>query len=547
MLRLRPGRHGAAALAAAALLAPTSWGSLTSSSAALGAAPLGTTAAAPTASSALDRYSRELSRWARFDAEDLARIDYADVADTVEKSFSVRRTDRDDVDLALLEFVGATRSLRAVPSIDALHRYLASALGQRIDGRGGTGFEDWVRAHVLGPSTEASAAQRAAACDALAGHLTDANVAALVEVARSDSSSLVRTAALRGIAGYPLLTVGRVLVEATEARDGEERAAARRFLVGHLNVLTGEEEYEGAWNADLQARLVTSALPLLVHEDWRVASNAVHLAAHCDFDDVAPRCIEALYAWERRELLVEEPARLVGMRRIQHELGDLLRSGSGLVLGIDPRRWTQWWRSHLAGAERPQVSSRTVAPDFFGLELRSAAVAFVIDASGSMDRPTPGKYAEEAGPTRFEQACVQLASALDKLPEPATIRVVLFSNDAEQWSDDPRLVNATSRSSIRHWLRRNGPGGGTNLAAGLDALIPRDRDGVPRPEHVDVDTVVVLCDGQTNQDAGWARGWLQTYNVRANLVFHCVQIGGSRADALEALAERTGGQFLRVD
>jgi len=514
----------------------------------IGTAPLtGSTLRATGAVPPLDRTSRTLEKWAARDPHDLARVEFAEVAALLEESFTVRRSSRDDVDLALLSLAGHCRRHRSLPAIDALHRITHGALEQRLNGRGGTGFAALIKQKVLDPDGDADARQRLAACDALAGHLVDSNVSALLEVAASDTSAEVRTAALSGLVGLARLEVTHALVDASDHREGDERTDARLLLAQHLDRLEREEELERAWSPDLRARLVTAALPMLVHPDWRVASRAARLARFCDFDAVAPRCIEALFTWERREGAQEDdPAGLVGMRRLRHELADVLKGGSRMNLGIDPRRWTQWWRAHLSG-EQPRFSSRTVTPDFFGLQLRSGAVAFVIDASGSMDHPIPGKYAGSKGPTRFEEAVEQLENALVRLPEPAVVRVVLFSDGGTVWSDEARLVSDTSRSSIRKWLRRNPPKGGTNLSSGLEALLPRDRAGAVQPELIDVDTVVVLCDGETSEDARWARTWLETHNRSANLVFHCVQIGGSRAEALSELAERTGGQFVRVD
>ncbi|WP_145188918.1 VWA domain-containing protein [Planctomycetes bacterium Pla163] len=495
-----------------------------------------------------DRYSGTFEKWARRDADALARVDPGELESLLDKSFTVTRSRRADVDLALLELLGSCRAGRTEPRIEVLHRAVLGALTQRLTGRGGTGFEDWLRLSVLAPEAveDVSAVQRASACHALAALMRPPLVTLLAATASGDPDPTVRGAALDALTGQPSRLASEALLAAAIERDAKERSLARLLLADHLSELESAGSLASAWDDTLGARLVEAALPMLVDEDWRVASRGVRLARHCEFEAAAPRCIEALFAWERRETVQEEATGLIGMRRVRHELADLLRAGSGLKLGIEPRRWTQWWRGHLAGDERPRVSSRTVVPDFYGLELRSGAVAFVIDASGSMDHPIPGRYADNDGPTRFEEACDQLELALQRLPTPGAFQVVLFSDTGERWSDEPRLVSDTSRSSIRKWLRRNPPGGGTNLSAGLDALLPRDADGRRRADLLAVDTVVVLCDGQTAEDARWARAWLAAYNESAGLVFHCVQIGGGDAFALEELAKRTGGTFVRV-
>lgn len=513
-------------------------------------ATAGRIASAPAASLEAfgDRYSGTFEKWARRDAEALARVDPAELAKLLDKSFTVTRSRREGVDLALLELLGACRAERTDPRIEVLHQSVLGALSQRLTGRGGTGFEDWLRVSVLASEAveDVSAMKRASACHALAIMLRPPLVTLLAATAANDPDEMVRSAALSAITGQPNRLASEALLVAATERDGDERRRARLLLSEHLDALEAAESLGSAWDDGLGTRLVGAALPMLVDVDWRVATRGIRLARHCSFEAAAPRCIEALFTWERRERVQEEATGLIGMRRVRHELGDLLRAGSGLKLGIEPRRWTQWWRGHLAGDERPRVSSRTVVPDFYGLELRSGAVAFVIDASGSMDHPIPGRYADGDGPTRFEEACDQLELALQRLPTPGAFQVVLFSNTGERWADEPQLVGDSSRSSVRKWLRRNPPGGGTNLSSGLDALLPRDEQGRRRADLLAVDTVVVLCDGQTAEDARWARAWLTAYNGTAGLVFHAVQIGGGDAFALEELAQRTGGSFVRV-
>ena len=125
----------------------------------------------------LDRTSRTLEKWAGRDPHDLARVEFAEVAETLEDSFTVRASSRDDVDFALLAFAGHCRQHRALPEIDALHRIAHGALQQRLNGRGGTGFAAFVKEQVLAAEGDASPRQRVAACDVLAGHLLDSNTA----------------------------------------------------------------------------------------------------------------------------------------------------------------------------------------------------------------------------------------------------------------------------------------------------------------------------------------------------------------------------------
>ncbi|MEZ5980393.1 MAG: VWA domain-containing protein [Planctomycetota bacterium] len=494
----------------------------------------------------LEKYARKIEEWANRGRRERARLDAAEVAEWIEESFTVRAKGREDVDLALLRFLASCREDRGDAASEGLGAILLGALEERIAGRGGAGFEAYLLANALAVPSELTAEVRAAACEAIGTQVRSGNVGALV-TATTDAELVVRLAALAALAGHPDARASRALVEACERCSGSEGATARTLLCNHLEELDRIDASSQAWPSDLTDRLPRAALPSLVAADWREASRGLRLSHWCAFETSAPRYIEALHTWRRREEVAEDPSDLVGVRRVRYEIAERLEEGAGIDLGIDPERWMQWWRSRDGSSPAPVVSTRSVAPGFFGLRVRSGAVAFVIDASGSMDYPIPGKDTRGSGSTRFEEATEQLERVLASLEEPSSFQVVLFNDTGNRWQDSAQRVSDTTRSSVRTWLRRNGPRGGTQLASGLDALLPRDQDGVRRPDLLDVDTVVVLCDGETTEDGNWARRWLAANNVEAQLVFHCVQIGGSRADALEGLAKGTGGRFVRID
>jgi hypothetical protein len=61
------------------------------------------------------------------------------------------------------------------------------------------------------------------------------------------------------------------------------------------------------------------------------------------------------------------------------------------------------------------------------------------------------------------------------------------------------------------------------------------------------DTVVVLCDGQTGHGPGWVAPLIEKIGHATQVVFECVLIGSDGDGTLKALAQQTGGEFLRVD
>lgn len=488
--------------------------------------------------SARDRYSTLFEEWARRDANSRLRLDPGLVREELEASFAARGSRRAPVDVAMLELFAACRADARAGRSHALEPLAQAALVDRLGGRAGAGFEDFVRTDVLAGQSTRSSLARAGAC-ALLGTQRRPGVLDVLVAGVQDTHAEVRLEARRALIGAGDVRASRALLEACEASTGREGALARDDLAAHLAVLsTVGAAAAAAWPSDLAARLPRAALPALVDSDWRAASRGVALARHCDFEQTAPRCIEALHTWARREAAATDTRALVGTRRVMHEIAGVLADGSGLQLGIDAERWRQWWRARRDGAPQAPTGTRSVAPGFFGLDVRSGAVAFVLDASGSMDYPMPLQTTRASERSRFEEALVQLDRVLASLDPPAVFQVVLFDDEARRFADEAQPLDERSRSRVAAWLARNGPRGGTRLGAGLAELLP-EGGGLP-----DVDTVVVLCDGDTSEDARWVRDWLAEHNGEARLVFHCVQLGGGSGAALRALAEGSGGRFL---
>jgi hypothetical protein len=491
---------------------------------------------------ASDRYSALLEEWARKDARGRAELDLGKVAKELDGALNVRGARRQAIDIALLELLAACRDDAGSGFDRGLEAVVRDALDERFSGRGGSGFDDFLVGEVLANESEHSTSARAGACAALEGQRRLFAIDVLAAAAGANDER-VRREARRVLVGTLDVRASRALLAACEVSVGREGSSARAALAAHLELVAASPTSAAAWTSELAARLPRAVLPALVDGDWRAASRAVRLAGHCDFDATAPRCIEALHTWARRERSATEARDLVGMRRVMHEIAELLEAGSGVKLGVEPLRWTQWWRSRHGKAEAPRQVLRTVTGGFFGLEVRSGAVAFVIDASGSMDYPLPSRSTQPAEETRFEEATDQLDRVLGSLVEPATFQVVLFSDEGKRFSDEARFVDAASRAAVRTWLGRNGPRGGTQLRSGLDMLIAgRDEN----EGALDFDTVVVLCDGETEEGADWARRWLAEHDRDGALVFHCIQIGSGRASALEELARLSGGRFVRA-
>jgi hypothetical protein len=254
----------------------------------------------------------------------------------------------------------------------------------------------------------------------------------------------------------------------------------------------------------------------------------------------APLLIDALALWNGRL------AAGGGTPRVQDEILAALRALSGRSIPPRPDRWRLWWKAVQEGRiELPpdgDAPGAVTQASFFGLRPVTDRVLFVIDRSQSMT----GRFGT-TGMTRYEMAVEELCGFATKLGPDARFGVTLFHSAAERWRPKLSAADENGVKAARAWLRGAEPGGGTLLFGGIALALDLDRGGGIGAGGVEADTVIVLCDGDTAVGPSWVGPWLERVNDGAQLVFHCVQIGGGGDGTLERLAAGTGGVFLRID
>jgi hypothetical protein len=259
--------------------------------------------------------------------------------------------------------------------------------------------------------------------------------------------------------------------------------------------------------------------------------------------------IEALPVWmERGEAGLQA-------KRIQGDLLDELHRRTGRKLGLHPERW----RVLLEAVRKGELDLAAGGPDsarpyteasFFGLRPWTDRVVFVIDRSGSMSYPFgPSALGEDpaAATSRYEAAIAQMVSFLEQLGPQTRFDVVLFESAAQRWRRELVPVTRENLRSVASWAIAEDTGGGTHLRAGIELAAALKRDGSLDLAALEADTVIVLCDGDTDEGPGWVPAFLREINDEARLRFHAVQIGGSGDGTLRALCEGSDGDYLRVD
>jgi hypothetical protein len=382
---------------------------------------------------------------------------------------------------------------------------------------------------VLAPAAGRPRAERLLCAELLERAHEPASLAELCALARGDDSDLA-AAARRALCGWPEAGVHAYFLAGLARGEPGTRAAAEHFArVG-----------PGLAEPVLEA-LEREVARRYLSEDWREAARARGLARALDLPRGVPILIEALAVWDRRTRAGE------GSRRIRSEVLAELQRLSGRALRADPGLWSEWWAKVRAGevllpeeigAAGGQPSSAT----FFGLKADTDRVLFVVDRSSSMDTAFG-----TSGRTRHAEAIDQLERFLRQSGAETRFTVAVFSDRGLSWR--ARLAPATEAnlSGVRRWLEQRAPEGETRLFEGLRAGLDLDARGRLALADCQADTVIVLCDGKTTDGTGWVARWLAEENEeRAELVFHCVQIGSQGDGTLEALSSGSGGVFVRV-
>lgn len=207
--------------------------------------------------------------------------------------------------------------------------------------------------------------------------------------------------------------------------------------------------------------------------------------------------------------------------------------------------WRSFWEAHGADFELPEASEArealvpegddATAARFFGRELDSDRIVFVIDVSGSMsvadrrseERPETGQspYATDSR-VRIERAKAELMQAVASLPRSASFTVIAYSGypppgtltrpddpDAGNWLQtlSPRLVRATSRNVERaaEFVERLRAAGSTFTGRAIEAALTID----------DADLIVLLSDGAPTEwtDEGGSPRGLSVSEVRQRI------------------------------
>lgn len=446
-----------------------------------------------------------------------------------------------EVACALLDLVGMTFGDAELPSIDepagpqaTLREHCAEALRAHQD----ADFERFLAREVLVGGRAQPLGRRRAALWLVAPRPNPGLLLALLSCVR-DPDLGIRDLALESLCGYQDKGVHGLflgLLEQPESARGLPRAG--ELAERHFARLPPQPL------GPLGERLRLLVEPGLRSQDWRSVTRAIALSHPLEHPVAVPILIDALETWKKR---AESGLQAL---RIEHELERALESRAERSYGFDPARWRAWWaavqRGELAPPRTDSGDEGKTRPAFFSLQPWTDRVVFVLDRSGSMSEafgpPGPGG----ARRSRWDAAVEQLTQFVAELPKGARFDVVIFHDFAEGWRDGLVPADEESLRAARLWLDQK-PRGETLLRAGVERVFGLGANRTVDLSRVVPDTVIVLCDGATNEGPSWVAGFLSRVNARARVMFHAVQIGAEGDGTLERLAKGSGGEFVHID
>ena len=239
--------------------------------------------------------------------------------------------------------------------------------------------------------------------------------------------------------------------------------------------------------------------------------------------------------------------------------GEILRELTGALYQADEvAAWRRFWEKErdgfqLAPVRRPGVGRTQTG--FFGIEVRGARVAFVIDLSGSMaasHASIGNRTSSERGAlaTRLECAVHELRRAVDTMAPDTQFEILTFSSRAKRVFGRLIPADQRGRERVRTVTAKFEAEGATNLWDALDGALDLRHPiwGKARPRRFD--EVFVLSDGEPSAgdltDPDLILAAVRESNRFQNVRIHTISLNPSGSPLMLELAEQNGGRYVPV-
>lgn len=261
--------------------------------------------------------------------------------------------------------------------------------------------------------------------------------------------------------------------------------------------------------------------------------------------------------------------------RLRVQALEMLVKLTGQNMDLVAADWKKWWEVAEPKFELPDPkakgTTRVKAREFsyFGLEVSSKKIAFLVDASKSMDEQVPvklvkGKDSGEAkgggtsvggsgggnggGRIRIKDGKAmkieilkrELVNVIGKLPGDTQVNIVTFHREFTPWQSQLQPIAGAGRGRALEFVKGIETRNGTNVFDTLEFALADKR----------VDTIYLLSDGLPTAgrllDLPSITREVQALNRRRGVAIHCIAFG-EESKLLEAIAKENGGQYRFVD
>jgi HEAT repeat protein/VWA domain-containing protein len=293
----------------------------------------------------------------------------------------------------------------------------------------------------------------------------------------------------------------------------------------------------------------------------------------------AAQALGGIGSMESVESLVARYERETG--RVADEIYLTLKTISRDDLGRKAENWRTWWEQEKKNAPggRPQRPPEPDAktkkgvdpndphtthdggpPPYFGVEIYSNRVGFILDTSQSMltlfePDPSAAKALSRQyrGRDKLTIAKEEIAQALRQLDPRAHFNIVTFGSLIRSFKSNPVPASPGNVDAAAGFLTNLAGNGETNYYDALKAALDIGEEPDTNPNlRATPDTITFLTDGEPTKgdiiDGDTLLEWYTGLNRYARVKTHTISFGTIDVDMrlLKAMADRNGGQFTLV-
>jgi hypothetical protein len=227
-----------------------------------------------------------------------------------------------------------------------------------------------------------------------------------------------------------------------------------------------------------------------------------------------------------------------------------LQSLTGQKHGPYRQPWDDWWKAAKPDFRMPPDPAPPAAQEtadkgvtFYGVTTLSDRIVFLLDISGSMDKPA---VKERPEPDRLTVAKKELLGAISRVDDGDRFAVILFNHEILPWQAAMTTASEDQRRKVKEWVEARGPRGGTNLHDALEAAFAMAAGTAGAPA---ADTIFFMTDGTPTagklQKPDAILDAVRDWNRTAHLTIHCIAVGEADTELLKAIAQVGNGQFIQ--